>query len=112
MGVDVAIEEPFSREFSTIAPEKFLRDILLKRLSALAVYVGYDFAFGKDRAGSLELLKEFCEAEDVECNVCAPLKIGGEICSSTSIREHILAGRIREANALLGREFFYRGLVV
>ncbi len=112
MGVDVAIEEPFSREFSTIAPEKFLRDILLKRLSALAVYVGYDFAFGKDRAGSLELLKEFCEAEGVECNVCVPLKIGGEICSSTSIREHILAGRIREANALLGREFFYRGLVV
>lgn len=112
MGVDVAIEEPFSREFSTIAPEKFLRDILLKRLSALAVYVGYDFAFGKDRAGSLELLKGFCEVEGVECNVIAPLKIGGEICSSTSIREHVQAGRIREANALLGREFFYRGLVV
>ncbi len=112
LGVDVVIEEPFSREFSTISPEKFFRELLVKKISAKAIYVGYDFGFGKDREGSLEMLQKLCKQEGVECHVIAPHKISGQTCSSSKIREHILAGEIKQANALLSREFFYRGVVV
>lgn len=112
MGVDVVIEEPFSREFSTNTPEKFFRDILVKRFSTKEIIVGYDFGFGKDRAGSLDVLKNLCMEENVEISVEPPLKIEDIICSSTKVRECIERGEIKVANQLLGRDFFYRGLVV
>lgn len=112
LGVDVVVEEPFSRQFSTINPEQFFRDILVKRLSAHAIYVGYDFGFGRDRAGSLDLLEKLCKSEGVELHVARPKKIGGEISSSTRVRECLKAGDVAQAARLLGREFFYRGLVV
>ncbi len=112
LGVDVLIEQPFSREFSTISADRFFRDVLLKRLSAKAIYVGYDFGFGKNREGNLEKLSSFCESEGVELKVAKPYKVDGEVCSSSRIRHHILEGQIQRANALLGRPFFYRGIVV
>lgn len=112
IGVDVVIEEPFSRQFSTITPETFFRDILVKRISAHAIYVGYDFGFGKNRSGSLELLEKLCKTEGIELYVAKPQKMTGEICSSTNIRDHLKSGNVAAANKLLGREFFYRGLVV
>ncbi len=112
MGVDVVIEEPFSREFSTNTPEKFFSDILVKRFATRKIIVGYDFGFGKDRAGSLDLLKKLCTQEKVEIIIEPPLKIGDIICSSTKIRECVERGEIKTANELLARDFFYRGLVV
>lgn len=112
LGVDVVVEQSFSREFSTIAPERFFSEILVKRLSAHAIHVGYDFGFGKDRSGTLEMLRGFCELEGVELTVAKPLKIDGEICSSSRIRSYIAVGDVAAANKLLGREFFYRGIVV
>jgi len=112
LGVDVVIEEPFSREFSTISPEKFFREVLVKRLSSQAIYVGYDFGFGKNRAGSLDMLTQMCKEEGIELYVAKPLRVNGEICSSSRIREYIKNGDVASANRLLGREFYYRGLVV
>lgn len=112
MGVDVVVEQSFSREFSTITPEKFFREILVKKLSAQAIYVGYDFGFGKNRSGTLDTLRKFCEAAQIELNVAEPLRIGSEICSSSRIREYIKSGEVASAAKFLGREFFYRGLVV
>ncbi|MGK5084452.1 bifunctional riboflavin kinase/FAD synthetase [Bdellovibrionota bacterium FG-1] len=111
-GLDCVIEEPFSREFSTVAPHEFFTDVILRRLSAEAIVVGYDFAFGKERAGTLEALEEFCRSAGVELVVVAPHRIGAEVVSSSRIRQHLRAGEIELANALLGREFFYRGIVV
>src|SRR5689334_15575615 len=44
LGLDAIVEEPFSREFSTTQPEQFFNDILLRRLNAAEIVVGYDFA--------------------------------------------------------------------
>lgn len=112
LGVDVVIEEPFSREFSTVPAERFFNDVLLKRIGANVVYVGYDFAFGKDRGGGMDLLRELCQRNGVELHVAKPLKVGDEVCSSSRIRGYLEQGDVARANLLLGREFFYRGLVV
>ncbi len=111
-GLDVTIEEPFSREFSTVAPQEFFNNVLLRRLNAEAIVVGYDFAFGKERQGHLEKLEAFCKQARVELEIVPPQRVGNEVISSSRIRQHLLAGEVGPANLLLGRQFFYRGVVV
>lgn len=111
-GVDVVIEEPFSREFSNVRPEIFFNDILLGKLSAQAIIVGYDFAFGKGREGHLEQLTNLCRAAKVSIEVIPPFKCGAEVASSSRIRAHAKAGDLRSVSLLLGRAFSYTGVVM
>ncbi|MGZ3699663.1 MAG: bifunctional riboflavin kinase/FAD synthetase, partial [Bdellovibrionota bacterium] len=112
LGVDVTIEEPFSREFSTTHPEQFFKEILLRELSARAIVVGYDFAFGKEREGHLDTLRTLCAEAGVELTVVQPQRQGEDVVSSSRIRQYLLSGDVADAARLLGREFFYRGVVV
>ncbi len=112
LGVDITVEEPFSREFSTIEPEQFFNDVLMRQLSAEVIVVGYDFGFGKERHGHLEAMATFCKNARVELIVVEPQRVQGEVVSSSKIRQHLLAGKLHEAHLLLGRRFFYRGVVI
>jgi riboflavin kinase/FMN adenylyltransferase len=111
-GAALVIEEPFTREFSTIAAEQFFREILVTKLSASAIVVGYDFAFGKERQGSLDSLRKLCAECAMDLTVVPPHREGAEVVSSSRIRQHLLNGDVEAAGRLLGREFFYRGVVV
>ena len=110
-GVDYVIEQPFSREFSTTSPEEFFNDILLHRLNAKEVVVGYDFSFGKGRQGHLDSLQKFCDQAGVLLTVIQPFRVSGEIVSSTRVRQHIQLSEIEKANELLGYNFYYHGIV-
>ncbi|HCM41398.1 MAG: riboflavin biosynthesis protein RibF [Bdellovibrionales bacterium GWC1_52_8] len=112
LGVDLVVEEPFTREFSTIEPEQFFNDLILHRLSAEAIVVGYDFSFGKERKGHIPALQAFCNSAGVELTVVPPHRLEGEIVSSTHVRQHLLAAEVEMAEPLLSRPFFYRGVVV
>ncbi|OFZ18415.1 MAG: riboflavin biosynthesis protein RibF [Bdellovibrionales bacterium GWB1_55_8] len=112
IGVDFVIEEPFSREFSTIGWEQFFNDVLLRSLSTEAIVVGYDFSFGKERGGHIAALEAACRKSSVDLTVVPPWRVDGEIVSSSKIRQHLLAGEIEIANGLLGSAFFYRGVVI
>ncbi len=111
-GIDITIEQPFSREFSTTNPEQFFSEVLLKRLSAEAIVVGYDFGFGKERGGHLQILEELCKRAGVQLTIVQAQQESGTVVSSSRVRAHLLAGEVEEANHLLGREFTYRGVVV
>jgi riboflavin kinase/FMN adenylyltransferase len=110
-GLDLVIEEPFSREFSTIAPQQFFSDVVLRTLNAQAIVVGYDFAFGKERQGHLEALEKFCKDSGVELTVVPPQRVEGEVVSSSRIRHLLTAGDVETARKQLGRFFSYRGVV-
>ena len=111
-GIQYLIEEPFSREFSSVAPHDFFNNVLMRKLSAQTVVVGYDFAFGKERAGNLDALGEFCKSAGVELIVVKAQRKDHEVVSSSRIRQHLRGGEIEAASQLLGREFFYRGIVI
>ncbi len=111
-GIDIAIEQPFSREFSTTDPEQFFSEVLIKRLNAVAIVVGYDFGFGKGRGGHLSVLEDLCRKAGVRLTVVQAQQNGGEVVSSSRIRTHLLAGEVDIATRLLGREFSYTGVVV
>lgn len=112
LGLDVLIEEPFSRDFSGLQPERFFNDVILRRISAEVVVVGYDFGFGSNRQGTLGALEKMCGAAGVELEIVPPFRVGEEVVSSSRIRQYLLAGNIEAATALLGHDFAYEGIVI
>lgn len=110
-GADITVEEPFSREFSNTTPEEFVDKFLIGKLATRVLYLGYDFAFGKERSGSIELMKRLAESRGIELHVVQPMAVDGQVVSSSVIRQALDEGNIGLANLGLGRPFFLRGLV-
>jgi riboflavin kinase/FMN adenylyltransferase len=110
-GIQCVMEEPFSREFSNITPEEFVKKHLIESLGTHVLYLGYDFAFGKARSGSVETLKALAQENGIEIHVVPARKIGDKTVSSSLIRHSLEEGDIAFVNECLGRRFFLRGLV-
>jgi riboflavin kinase / FMN adenylyltransferase len=110
-GADIVVEQPFSREFSNITPDQFVCQFLVQALNTKVLYLGYDFAFGKERAGSVETIQRLAEARGIEIDVVPPLKVNGTPVSSSLIRKTLDEGDIPFVNQCLGRPFFLTGLV-
>lgn len=122
-GVDALIEEPFDRRFSQLSPEDFVEQILLgggegAGLAADAVVVGYDFTFGRGRAGNTGLLAELLGRRGATLTVVPPVTVPepltGEplLCSSTLVRQALKAGQPERAALLLGHDPELEGEVV
>jgi riboflavin kinase/FMN adenylyltransferase len=111
-GVDVLIVEPFTLEFAKTEPESFVRDVLHRRLRPLEVYVGYDFHFGRDRAGSMRMLTELGPRLGFAVTIIPEVTLGEGDVNSTRIREVLAEGRVEEAALMLGRAYAVRGAVV
>lgn len=102
---------PFDKEVAAITAEAFIDELLLGRLGARGLVCGYDFHFGRGRAGSPELLQARGAAEHVPVTVVPPFLVDGEPVSSTAIRLALEAGDVARAARLLGRPWFVRGSV-
>jgi riboflavin kinase/FMN adenylyltransferase len=112
LGVDVLAVLPFGAERAAQGAEDFARAVLSEQLGARAVVVGTSFRFGRGRGGDAALLSREGAALGFEVVAVPPVAHGGAPISSTRIRQALAAGRVEEANALLGRVFFVDGRVV
>lgn len=112
MGIDVVVEEPFSQQFFTLSAREFFEKVIVKGFKAVSIFVGHDFAFGKNREGNLDILKQWCDGRNIRVTVVPPQEFRGEIVSSTRVRTLLGEGNVSEAAKLMGRFFFYRGVVV
>lgn len=110
--VDWLVEIPFDRSFAEQSPEEFVETILLGRLAAQKLVVGYDYAFGKGRRGTPEFLREFCKGKGVHVDILQPVSADGDPYSSTRIRELVAAGQVAQVMPLLGRHYNLFGEVV
>ncbi len=110
-GIDMLVVEPFSREFSQVPAERYLSEWIYRPFSPRAVIVGYDFSFGADRKGSIDFLRSKSDDLGFSVEVLPPVKVDGEICSSTRIRQALESGDVALANKLLGRYFYVEGIV-
>ncbi len=110
--VDVFIRHPFTLEFSKLSPEKFLDDWLFLNLNPLALVVGYDFAFGSERHGTLNRLQDICAKRKVEVEIIPPYEKHDQIVSSSKIREFVRRGEMSQAQDFLGRPFYLNGKVI
>ncbi len=112
LGIDRVVMEDFSEQFSQLLPEEFARDVLVGKFHAREVIVGYDCAFGKDRAGDGWLLRELGEKYGFAVDIVEPYRLNGIVVSSTRIRAAILEGDLELARKLLGRSYSLSGPVV
>jgi riboflavin kinase/FMN adenylyltransferase len=111
-GLCGAIVLRFDAELAEPAPESFVNDILLHRLGISGAAVGFDFRFGRNRAGTPDLLAAEGRLRNFTVDVVPAVEIDGRRISSGVIREALAAGHIEEANELLGYPWFVRGRVV
>jgi len=110
-GIDRLLILPFNRDFSLWPPEKFVEEVLVKTLGAIAVVVGDNFRFGYRAAGTPAMLAELGERYGFETQVLPSIQVRGMPVSSSQIRRLLDEGEISLANRLLGRPFSIRNRV-
>lgn len=111
IGISHLVVEPFSREFSQVEAAQFVQDWIVKPFNPSKVIIGYDFSFGANRKGSIELMKAQALVHGFEVEIIPPFQDEGKIISSTLIRECIAEGEVVEARRYLGRSFYLEGLI-
>jgi riboflavin kinase/FMN adenylyltransferase len=111
-GIDVVVCAEFTRAFAEQDPEDFARKILHKKIGVKAVYVGYDYAFGKSREGGVESLKKMGQVWGFSVSVVEAVRVNDAVASSSAVRDLISAGSVEKAAELLGRNYSIEGKVV
>ena len=114
-GIDVLICVPFTKKFAALSAEEFIKDLLIKKIGMKAIIVGEDYAFGKNREGTIALLKSYAAQMDYEVIVAEWIKAARNATdriSSTRVRKLVMNGEIETACKMLGRHYQIRGLVV
>ena len=104
----------FDTDIASLSPLEFIKKILIDKLRIKYLIVGYDFKFGKDRKGDVNLLEEQSNFYGFKIDVIKQKysKLNSEIYSSSSIRKFINDGNIENANLFLGRNWSMTGVVI
>jgi riboflavin kinase/FMN adenylyltransferase len=112
MGIDYLFVLTFNAELAQKSAEAFVVEVLSQGLEVAHVVVGYDFVFGHGRRGNAVLMADLGRLHGFGVtSVSAVASEGGEVFSSTRVREHLLAARPLEAARLLGRPWEIEGRV-
>lgn len=111
-GIDFYLSIPFTYEFSLLSAFDFVHDILIQKLNARYIIIGYNHYFGKDKEGDYEYLVKLSEKFGYEVEKIDPVYLGNEKISSSLIRFFLQNGEIEKANEMLGRNFSVVGEVV
>jgi len=104
LGVRCLIALSFDDSLASMPAPAFVSDIVAGALGAKHVVVGYDFAFGRKRAGNADLLRDMGRDSGFGVSIVEPaLSQPGEPYSSGRVRDHLAAGRPVDAARILGR---------
>lgn len=112
MNIDGVIEVPFTRTFSMLSPEQFLRELHSHLPGLRGIVVGRNWRFGHNAAGNTGWLRERAPGLPFDVTVAEHLETAGQIVSSSRLREAIAAGHLDAAAAMLGRNHAVRGTVI
>lgn len=111
-GIELLIRIKFDQDFARLTPEEFIEKILFRQLGARRIYCSADFHFGRNGKGNVDYLLHLGKKLGLEVMVLPPVVINGCVVSSTLIRELLLAGRVEQAQKMLGRPFGLQGRVI
>jgi riboflavin kinase/FMN adenylyltransferase len=111
-GIDGVVVLRFTRQVAAVDAEAFVKDVLVGRLAACEIVVGYNHTFGRGARGNARLLTELGERIGFRTHVVAAYEVDGVPVSSTAIRTALQAGDVERAASLLGRPYAVGGRVV
>lgn len=112
MGIDAVWMIPFDIAFSQTTGERFVRAMVQDFPLLRSLSVGSDFAFGHRRSGTVALLETLGKELGFAVNGLEALSLGGQVVSSTRIRQAIQEGRFESADQMLGRPWALSGRIV
>lgn len=95
----------FTKEFSQLSPEDFAKQFLIDKFKLAKVVIGYDFCFGKARAGNADTLRDMSQGFNFEVESIQKVSRDGQTVSSSLIRDLIQQTRFEEIPTFLGRPY-------
>ena len=111
-GIDYLVKIPFTKEFSELSSEAFIRQVIVDKLNTKRLVIGYDHRFGKNREGGFEYLSANAARYGFEVDEIPREDIEQVGVSSTKIREALCQGSVDTANEFLGRKYSLTGFVI
>lgn len=111
-GVAHLVRIPFTKEFSQLSSEDFIRRILVDKIGTRKLVIGYDHRFGKNREGSFSELKVNGPRYGFEVEEIPRQDVDDIAVSSTEIRKSLEHGDVNQASHLLGHPHMLGGRVV
>lgn len=113
IGIDILLIIPFTRDFSLMSSEEFVKDIVFEKVGVSEFVIGYDHHFGKDRTGTIETVENLGAELGFDAFVVSKREMGNITISSTTIRKELSEnGDVEQASKLLGREYLLNGIVI
>lgn len=110
-GLNHLVVHPFSKDFSQLSAEDYVKNLLVKYLKAKKVIIGYDHRFGQGRTAGIESLVKYGNELGFDVEEIDKQEIDDVAVSSTKIRRALAAGEIEKANSYLGYNFMLTGRV-
>lgn len=111
-GLDATLVCRFDEAFSRQPAEVFIEALQVGFGAIASISVGVGFVFGHRRGGDLALLSRLGNRDGFAVRGVRPLEMGGEVVSSTRLRDLVAGGHLDRAAALLGRRHTIAGEVV
>ena len=111
-GIDNLVIINFTSEFSKINYKDFIKEIIIEKIKAKKLIIGYDHHFGYNREGNFDYLNELSKQFNFEVEKIQPHLVNYKPVSSSKIREMLAERRITYANEFLGYDYMISGKVV
>ncbi len=111
-GIDRFEVIPFTRDFSHLTTEEFLRRHLVEQLGITTLIIGYDHRLGCDSVATREELAAIAAGVGLKTVIVDEFRSGDDKISSTQIRRLLSEGDVAGAGELLGYDYSLHGVVV
>ena len=112
IGIDNLIIVNFTKEFSRVPSDVFIRDYVIEKINPAKIVIGYDHHFGNNRTGDFSLLQDLALQYNFEVQRIEAHDVENIAVSSTKIRHALQRGDVEHANMFLGYQYSYVGNVV
>ncbi|EIJ37848.1 riboflavin kinase/FMN adenylyltransferase [Galbibacter orientalis DSM 19592] len=110
-GLDQLIIHPFTKEFSRLTAEEYVKEVLVESINAKKVIIGYDHRFGRNRTATIGDLIKFGEKYKFDVEQISVEEVNEVSVSSTKIRVALEEGNIKTANTFLGYSYMLTGII-
>lgn len=111
MGFDILVNVPFDETVMKMRAHEFFEGIVISKLNAGFVSVGFNYTYGARAEGKPDMLREECEKAGIGVSIRDAVTVDGHVVSSTLIREMISTGNMEMTAKLLGRPYSFAGTV-
>jgi riboflavin kinase/FMN adenylyltransferase len=112
MGIDVLLCVKFDKEFSSMLPDDFIQYVLVDKIHVKEIIVGTEYAFGKNKKGTIDLLRRRGEKLGFGVKAVRNVLVHGRAVSSSTIRGFLQKGAVSEVTNYLGRAYSIEGTVI